>query len=171
MPPLPADLFVEMPGQIEPFETPFDTPGIPVARCRFIYLGNRTQGRFSGLLPFDYDFAALGWRLADYLPMGYTNLDHLEKVRAFHPDPARAAGARTDRRRAVRPYRPTALGSRPEEGALYVVFREPLAVDWNRDVIGLSFSEKRATAQAERYAATYGRVALVALLIGRMTWH
>ncbi|HNT27478.1 MAG TPA: hypothetical protein PKH10_04775 [bacterium] len=168
---LPADIFVEMPGQLAPFETPFDAPGLPAARCRFIFLGNRTKGRYSSLLPFDYDFAALGWGLADYFPMGYANLYHIEKIRAFHPDPAQAPQARTDNRREPPLYRPKGLGSRPEEGALYYVFRAPIVTEWGRDIIGLSFSEKRAMAMAERYVETYGRVALVGLLLVKVTWH
>lgn len=171
MSPLPADIFVELPGQLTPRETPFDTPGVPAARCRFIFLRNRTKGRYSTLLPFDYDFATLGWGLAEYFPMGYTNLDHLEKIRAFPPDPVQAPQARVDNRREPLFHLPKDLNDRIKEETLYFLFREPLSTEWNRDIIGMTFSEKRALTTAGRYAATYGRIALVARLIQRTTWH
>ena len=165
-----AGIYVEMPGQLKPFETPFDTPGIPVRPCQFIYLGNRTLGRFSGLLPLDYDWRALGWALADYFPMGYTNLYHIQKRLSLHPDPAWTP-IRPDTRKSVRPYLPRGIGTLPQEGRLFYVFREPLAPENRYDVIGLMFSEQRARAMAERYVTTYGRRALVGLMLRKMTWH
>ncbi len=166
-----STVYAEIPGQFEPFETPFDKAGIPTRPSRFIYLGNRSAGRYSGLLPMDYDWASLGWGLAEYFPMGYTNLYHFEKKFAVHPDPERQARFRPDKHGNFRPYRPKGLGTKPEEGELYYVFREPISVKNPSDVIGMMFCETRAMAMAERYAFTYGRAALVGLMISKMTWH
>ena len=69
-------LFQELPGQIEPFENPFERAGRPFEPRKFIYLTNRGEGRYSGLLPLDH---SIGWEMATYFPMGYTQIWTLEK--------------------------------------------------------------------------------------------
>lgn len=170
-------LYIEMPGQIEPFETAFDSPGYPVARCQFIYLGNRGPGRFSSLLPVDFDWKTLGWGIADYFPQGYTNLLLLEKIYASHPESHDKSGYRTDNRKTLRAYTPKALlkfGAPLNEliiGRLYLVLREPLDINNLNVVIGKVFKAEKAVAMAERYSHTYGRRAVVGLVLANMTWH
>lgn len=155
--------YKEIPGQAEPFETPFDRPGAPEVPGQFIFLGNREDGRFSGMLPMDFDFQGLGWGLAEYFPMGYTNLYVLEKCCAVHPAPTGEA-FRRDARRDPQPYR-------PKKEITHYVFREPFDKRGYRDVIGMTSGEERAVGMAIRYAQTYGRRAVVARLIRQMTWH
>lgn len=166
-----SDLFVEMPGQIEPFETPFDKAGRPDQPCQFVCLTNRGQGRYSGLLPIEYDWRTLGWGLADYFPQGYTNLRRLEKIFAVHPDPEARPRYKADHRVSPRVYRPRRLENRQAEIGMFLVFREPVGPAHPHDAIGLMFSERRAIAMAMRYAAAYGRRAVVGRLLADLTWH
>jgi len=164
-------IFVELPGQLEPFETPFEKPGPPHRPCQFIYLTNRGTERFSGLLPIEYDWKALGWGLADFFPMGYTNLLRLEKRYAAHPDLFSGAPFKRDTRHLPRVYLPKDIRERRTEGALFYVLREPTRPQSPQDVIGAMFVERRAMEMADRYARTYGRRAAVGLLLKDLTWH
>ncbi|GEM_PF-1582153 len=172
-----AALFVELPGQVEPFETPFDRAGEPPVHCQFIYLTNRGQGRYSGLLPLGYDWAALGWGLAQYFPQGYTNLWRLQMVYTAHPGSPGRDGFRQDRRTTPRVYQPkgydparTPMDQWKITNLLYV-FREPIDEAHPHDVIGKMFAPARAVAMADRYARAYGRRAVVGRMLADMTWH
>ncbi len=164
-------IFIEMPGQLHPFETPFEKPGRPLFRTQFIYLTNRGSGRYSGLLPIDYNFRELGWKLADYFPMGYTNLCRLEKRYAAHPGLSGGAVFKKDNRYYPRVYYPKKMDRNHLAGNLFLVFREPVSAGLPYDVIGAMLEEERVFKMAERYAKTYGRCAMVGLLIADITWH
>ena len=166
-----SEIFVAMPGQLQPFETPFQTPGRPAQRCQFIYMTNRGAGRYSGLLPIDYNWSALGWKLADYFSMGYTNLYQIEKRYAVHPDLSETTQFRRDNRYSPRVYYPKVMEKIKQEGNLFFVFREPINSDLPHDIIGAMFVEQRAIKMAERYAKSYGRRAVVGLLLANLTWH
>ncbi len=166
-----------MPGQFAPFETPFDKPGRPVQKSQFVYLTNRGPGRYSGLLPMDFDWRKLGWGLADYFPQGYTNLLRVEKIYAAHPDPSAKSGFKTDNRWSPRAYHPKGLDSslmplnKENPGNLFLVFREPISSEHTHDIIGKILVLQRAINMADRYSATYGRRAVVGQLITNTTWH
>jgi hypothetical protein len=166
-----SEFFVELPGQLQPFETPFDTPARPVRRCQFVYLTNRGGARFSGLLPIDYDWSDLGWKLAHYFPMGYTNLYHLEKRYTAHPDLSGNTQFKRDNRYSPRVYYPKGIDRGQREGNLLLVLREPTSSRNPHDIIGAMFVEQRAINMADRYAKQYGRRAVVGLLIADITWH
>jgi len=63
-----SSFYVELPNQIEPFETPFESEGEADKKCKFIYMTNRYKDRYSGLLPIGFN---MGWELTEYFPMGY----------------------------------------------------------------------------------------------------
>lgn len=166
-----------MPGQIEPFETPFENAGYPSKRCQFIYMSNRSAGRYSGLLPIDYDWKELGWGLAEYFPQGYTNLLRFEKIYSAHPDIATQTKFKVDNRCAPKVY--TAKGCDPDRSPLntwminklFMVLREPVSCNHLNDIIGEMFKVDSAIRMAQRYAKTYGRPAVVGLIIANTTWH
>jgi hypothetical protein len=170
-------IFVRIPGELEPFETPFDKPGRPTARSQFIYLSNRGPGRYSGLLPMDFDWKRLSWSLADYFPQGYTNLLHIEKVYTSLPDPSERTSYKKDNRWSPRVYIPKGYSTdwKPlagkEKPNLFLVLREPISEKHPHDIIGKMFAVQRAINMAERYSKTYGKRAVVGQLLADQTWH
>lgn len=132
---------------------------------------SRGVGRYSGLLPIDYNWSELGWRLADYFPMGYTNLYRIEKRYAVHPDHSGTTHFKRDNRYYPRVYYPKGIEEIKQEGNLFFVLREPVNSNLPHDIIGAMFMEERAIKMAERYAESYGRCAVVGLLLANLTWH
>jgi len=165
------EIFIEMPGQLQPLETPFEKPGRPAQRTQFIYLTNRSSSRYSGLLPIDYNWRELGWMLADRFPMGYTNPYHLEKRYAAHPDLSGSTAFKKDNRHSPTVYYPKAMDRSCRAGNLVLVLREPVSAALPHDIIGAMLEEERAIKMAERYAKSYGRCAVVGLLLADVTWH
>ena len=129
------------------------------------------------LLPMDFDFAAMGWGLAEYFPQGYTNLFHLEKIHLAAPNDAPNAEISQDRRTEIRIKGPSGFNDRPSgqssdgERERYLVLREPIECRSSGDVIGKRFSLQGAVNMADRYAQKYGRRALVARILAVLTWH
>lgn len=173
----PPVMFVSIPGQLEPPQTPFERPGPTESPCRFIYLGNRYGGRYSFLLPMDYDFTSLGWGLADYFPQGYTNLYHLEKIHTAVPDELEKAGVKPDLRYDIRVKGPVGFNDQPsgilkEAGrSRFLVLREPIDRRSITDVIGKRFSADQAVVMAKRYARRHERRAVVTRILAVLTWH
>ena len=161
-------LFQELPGQIEPFENPFERAGRPSEPCKFIYLTNRGEGRYSGLLPMDH---SIGWEMATYFPMGYTQIWSLEKRFGVCPDHSARGQKGQDTRRSPQVRYPKGIDRAEWAGSLYVVLREPVGASFPHDVIGAGLSEESAMGKAGKYAERYGRRVVVALLIGDMAWH
>ena len=70
---------------------------------------NRKCGRYSGLLPMNYDWSDLGEKIFEYFPMGYTNLWHVEKRYGAHPDLSGGAQFKRDNRYSPKVYYPKAM--------------------------------------------------------------
>ncbi len=159
-------IYIQMPNQLNPFETPFEKSGYPSQPCQFIFLNNRTTGRYSGLLPIDYNWVELGWKLADYFPEGHTNLIRIEKVYAAHPD---KSSFKQDNRKTPKVYCPKSFDPSHIVN-LYYVYREPISID-SKDIIGMMYSVQKGISMANRYATTYGRRSVVGRILKIQTWH
>jgi hypothetical protein len=163
-------IYVRLPGQLEPFQTPFDVSGEPSFSCKFIYQTNRNSGRYSGMLPMNFN---IGWELANYFPMGYSQQWIFEKIKCFHPDANEMKnGINDDRRNPEVVYPAEEKLSRLQwVNNIYIIFREPVGEKFKNDVIAAELTKETAFNQAETYTKKYGRRSVVGFMIFDYAWH
>jgi len=157
------NMYVKLPDQLEPFKTPFDEDGRVSVPCKFIYMTNRYNERYSGLLPMDFN---MGWELMDYFPMGYTQLWMIEKLYSLHPKVEESTHIEKRNHNVKYPLERNQWVNR-----LYLVFREPVGKYPHNDIIAAKLSEADAIKRAKSYTTRYNRRSVVGLLIGDMAWH
>lgn len=155
-------------SSISPPETPFQRYGRCTQARWFIYMTNRSKGRWSCLMTE----ADTRKRFEAYLHMGYTQLWLLHKIYTSGPASGESAPDENGRRRTFHPSPPGHLDRRDWPGRLFVILREPIAVAFpTGDVIGYRVREETAVRRAQKYTETYGRRAVVGLMARDVAWH
>lgn len=153
------------PGTLDPCRTAFDVAGEAVGDAVCIYMTNRYDGRWSYLLPKDFErtFDPLA-----QIPMGYTQLWILQ--------PLLVVCAPTGARRRIPDYDrfdrfPKDI-DRDEYLKLFHVFREPGGAPSDHvDHVGFRRTYLPAVKLAKEYARAAQRRTLVARLLHDWQWH
>jgi len=153
---------------ISPPETPFDQTGKCTDDRWFIYMTNRSTGRWSYLIAE----ADTRKDFREFIQMGYTQLWLFKKIYASELPVGSSAPDEKGRNRTFNPSYPKNLERNDWPGRLYVIFREPIAVKYpHGDVIGYRINKETAIRRADQYASNYQRRAIVGLMALDTAWH
>lgn len=155
------------PGALEPRRTPFDEAGAPTEPVVFIYMTNRSEGRWSHLMAPGFEQVH---DPINHISMGYTQLWIMLKLEAIYPD-----GVRRRKLRAAHvPEAPSFERgvTRDDYMALFHVLREPGAgPHGHNDHIGARRTLHDAIEFARVYADFHRCRTVVAKLVHDWQWH
>jgi len=154
-------------GVLVPYKTPFELVGKPTKRVEFIYMTNRSKGRYSYLFAEGQHLDIS--EVAELAPVGCTQMWIFELLECFHPKENREI-IRTDKLNSLFPEKEL-LSRDKYVNNLYVAIREPLINQYHSDIIGGYISHDKAKAGALSYTNKTDSRTIIAILRSDISWH